>query len=152
MIRTEKEYKAALVKLKQNTEALSMQMEHLATMNLSPEQMELVISPLQNFYLQLKQEIDEYERIKNCDWEFIKQLADLQHIGKLFIALRIAYGLTQRDLANLLGITEAQVSKDERNEYHGISLERAVRIMQALKIIPPHLELNSDLNKELLFK
>lgn len=45
----------------------------------------------------------------------------------------------------------AQV-KDERNEYHGISLERAVRIMKVLGIILPHLEFNTDLNKELLLK
>jgi hypothetical protein len=32
-----------------------------------------------------------------------------------------------------LGVNEAQVSKDESNEYHGISVERAQRIIDALE-------------------
>jgi transcriptional regulator with XRE-family HTH domain len=37
------------------------------------------------------------------------------------VALRIATGLTQRQLAETLGVHESQVSRDERNEYHGIA-------------------------------
>jgi transcriptional regulator with XRE-family HTH domain len=40
--------------------------------------------------------------------------------------------LTQRQLAERLGVHESQVSRDERNEYHGITLERAARILEAL--------------------
>lgn len=152
MIRTEKEYKASLKKLKLNQEALKMQKEHLQSMNLSLSQIELAMSPILNFFNQLKEEIENYEKVKNKDWKFIYQLADLPNIGKLFTALRIAYGLTQKDLANLLGVSEAQVSKDERNEYHGISLERVMRIMEALKINLPHLEFNKNLSRTLLMQ
>ena len=47
-------------------------------------------------------------------------------------SLRIAQGLTQRDLAKRLAVHESQVSRDERNEYFGISMERAVKILDAL--------------------
>jgi transcriptional regulator with XRE-family HTH domain len=50
----------------------------------------------------------------------------------LLIALRIAAGMTQRQLADRLDVSEAQVSRDERNEYHGITVERAQRIIDAL--------------------
>src|SRR5262245_34676360 len=53
-------------------------------------------------------------------------------IGRLLIALRIANGLTQRELARRLGVDESQVSRDERNEYYGITVERAQRILDAL--------------------
>ncbi len=53
------------------------------------------------------------------------------------IGLRIASGLTQKDLAKCLGVAEAQVSRDERNEYHGISLDRAQKI---IRIFGVHLE------------
>ena len=50
----------------------------------------------------------------------------------MFRAARIANGLTQKELAKRLGVSAAQVSKDERNEYHGITVERAQRILDAL--------------------
>lgn len=152
MIRTEKEYTVALQKLKQNEETIHEQRKLLIAMEMTEEQMELVLSPLESFYHQLEQEIKTFERIKAKDWEFIEQLANLQHIGQLFIALRIAYGLTQRDFAKLLGITEAQVSKDERNEYHGISLERAIRIFEALRIQPVQLNFDPRLSRDLLLR
>jgi len=62
----------------------------------------------------------------------IRPLSNLKRIGLSLIALRIAKGLTQRQLAERLGVNEAQVSKDEMNEYHGISVERAQRVIDAL--------------------
>ncbi len=50
----------------------------------------------------------------------------------MLIAARIANGLSQRELAERLGVSEAQVSRDERNEYHGITVERAQRILDTL--------------------
>jgi transcriptional regulator with XRE-family HTH domain len=41
---------------------------------------------------------------------------------------------SQRELAKRLGVPESQVSRDERNEYFGITLERAVRILDALGV------------------
>ena len=55
-------------------------------------------------------------------------------IGRLLIALRIAKGLTQRELAERLEVSERQVSRDERNEYHGVTVERANRIFEALGV------------------
>jgi transcriptional regulator with XRE-family HTH domain len=52
----------------------------------------------------------------------------------MLIALRIALGLTQRQLAERLGVHESQVSRDERNEYHGVTVERASRLLDALGV------------------
>ncbi len=43
-------------------------------------------------------------------------------------------GLSQRELAEKLGVHESQVSHDERNEYYGITIERATRILDALGV------------------
>ncbi len=51
------------------------------------------------------------------------------HIDRPLIALHIALGLTQRELAARLG--ESLVSRDERNDYHGITVERSPRILDA---------------------
>jgi len=54
--------------------------------------------------------------------------------GKALIAIRIARGLTQKDLADALGVSQAQVSRDEKNDYHGITQERHARVLTALGV------------------
>lgn len=151
MIRTKREYEASLKKLMQNDTALSKQRNELERLELSQEDIDLAMSPLINFRNQIKEEVKIYEGIKGRDWDLILNLADSHRIGRFLIAIRIAYGLSQKDLATLLGVTEAQVSKDEINEYHGISFDRAVKIMEIFKIKPLFLEINKNLNREDLF-
>ena len=61
-------------------------------------------------------------------------LTSLTSIGRWLIGVRIAKGLSQKELAELLGVSEAQVSRDERNEYHGITVERAQHILQTMEV------------------
>jgi len=55
-------------------------------------------------------------------------------LGRLLIGARIYRGLSQRELASRLGVHESQVSRDERNEYGSITVERASRILEALGV------------------
>jgi transcriptional regulator with XRE-family HTH domain len=55
-------------------------------------------------------------------------------LGHMLVALRIARGLTQRELAARLDVHESQVSRDERNEYHGITVDRASRVLDAMGV------------------
>ena len=57
--------------------------------------------------------------MRRRDFETIDTLST---VGTLLIALRIANGLSQKDLAQKLDVSEAQVSRDERNEYQGITV------------------------------
>jgi transcriptional regulator with XRE-family HTH domain len=41
--------------------------------------------------------------------------------------------MTQKELAERLGVSESAISRDECNDYHGISVERAQRILDALE-------------------
>ena len=59
---------------------------------------------------------------------------NLRGLGQLLITSRIAQGISQRELANRLGVHESQVSRDERNEYFGISVDRAVKVIDALNV------------------
>ena len=63
-----------------------------------------------------------------------EDLDNLRGLGHLLITSRIAQGISQRELARRLGVHETQVSRDERNEYFGITLERAVKILDALHV------------------
>jgi transcriptional regulator with XRE-family HTH domain len=82
-----------------------------------------------SFRAQREEEVEWYERVRRRDFGIIR---DLSAVGTLLIALRIANGLNQRELAEKLGVSEAQVSRDERNEYHGITVDRAQRVLDAM--------------------
>ena len=131
MIRNEKEYKEAVERIRQENERLAKQESQLTAMGLGPAELKRVLDPMRSFHQQLEEEIVGYERLKRGEFD---ELLNLRGIGQLLASLRIARGLTQRQLAEKLGVHETQVSRDERNEYHGVTLERATRILEALGV------------------
>ncbi len=129
MIRSEKEYREAVERLRQDEEILALQKEKLEGLGLSEEEVRRALEPMLSFRAQLEEEVEWYERVRRRDFGIIR---DLSAVGTLLIALRIANGLSQRELAEKLGVSEAQVSRDERNEYHGITVDRAQRVLDAM--------------------
>lgn len=129
MIRSEAEYQEALRRLAQDGTVAAAQRDALVAGGLTPEEVERAMAPLRSFQAQLEEEVAWYEAVRRRNFPAIRRLTQ---IGRLLIALRIANGLTQRELADRLGVSEAVVSRDERNEYHGITVERAQRILDAL--------------------
>ncbi len=129
MIRNESEYREAVTRLEEDRRFIQLQREALEAKGYTPDEVAAGLEPALAFHEQLADEVAWYERVKRHDFEAIK---DLTSIGRLLIALRIAQVLSQRDLATRLGVSEAVVSRDERNEYHGIGVERAQRILDAL--------------------
>ena len=55
-------------------------------------------------------------------------------LGMLPILARASRGLSQRDLADRLGLKEQQVQRYEQQRYSGISLERYERVLAALDV------------------
>ncbi len=131
MIRNETEYKEAVSRLAEEQTRLAAHRARLKETGLSEEEIKRVTDPMESFYLQFKEEVESYERLKRGEFE---ELDNLRGFGHLLIALRIAQGISQRELAKRLGVHESQVSRDERNEYFGITLERAVKILDALNV------------------
>ena len=129
MIRNEQEYQSALSKVAEEKKRLEAQKIELSNLGLNSEEIERGVAPFLSFHLQLVEEIEHYERLMRGESE---TLENLQGLGQLLVGLRIANGISQRELARRLDIAESQVSRDERNEYHGISVERASRVLQAL--------------------
>ncbi len=129
MIRNEKEYKEALSRLEKDREVVEAQRRALAGSELSEEEVERALGPMLSFHAQLEEEVEWYERVRRREFAVSH---DVRDIGRTLIALRIANGLSQRELAERLGVSEAQVSRDERNEYHGITVERAQKVLEAM--------------------
>jgi DNA-binding XRE family transcriptional regulator len=131
MIRTETEYKKALEHLARDADVLKAQKQHLLTMGLDGDELRRAMEPMESFVDQLKEEIEIYERMRRGD---LGSLHNLTSIGRWLIGIRIAKGMTQRQLAGILEVSEAQVSRDEKNEYYGITVERAQRILEAFGV------------------
>ena len=104
----------------------------------SRKDVEKLLAPVRCLRMQIEEEIEEYEAIKNGNIpEYMKKI---ENIGLLLIALRIKQGWTQTRLAKELGVPQSQVSRDERNEYYGVST----------KTINKHLSLyNTEIKLEL---
>lgn len=129
MLRTETEYKHAVESCQQQKARIEQQRLDLTSAGLSADEIERALSPLQSFSLELQEEIEDYERLKRGEFDEVR---DLRGIGVLLVRLRIAAGLSQKELASLLSVDASQVSRDERNDYHGASLDRAAHVLEAL--------------------
>lgn len=129
MIKTEQEYQECLRRMEKDRDFVLAQRKALEASGLSSEEVERVLEATYSFNDQLKEEIEWYEHVKRRDF---KPLRNLTGLGKLLIALRISNGLSQAELARRLKVDESQVCRDERNEYHGITIDRAQRVLNAL--------------------
>ena len=132
MIRTEAAYERAQTRLEHEAETLQQQRTQLEAMDLSEREVQRALEPLHSFRDQLQEEIETYERMRRGD---MAPLHALTSIGRWLIGARIAKGWSLSDLAEALGVSVQQVSRDENNEYRGITTERAQRILDALGVL-----------------
>ncbi len=129
MIRNDAEYQESVTRLTEESKRHREHRKSLREIGLSRDEIKRAMDPLLSFHEQLKEEVGSYERLRRGEFE---EVSNFDGIGRLLIALRVAKGISQRKLASRLEIHESQVSRDERNEYHGVTLERANRILKAL--------------------
>jgi len=122
MIENETEYQEAVRRQRDERERLAQHRRRLAEAGLAADEVKCALDPLRSFHEQLTEEVESYERLKRGEFA---ELRNLHGLGTMLVALRIAHGLTQRGLAQRPGVHESQVSRDERNEFLAISVERA---------------------------
>jgi DNA-directed RNA polymerase specialized sigma subunit len=132
MIRNEKELGEAIKLISQQKDRLSQQQDRLKGEGLTREQIARVQEPMESFLEDLEDDVRQYEAMKIGKTS--KKEYGINELGQAIIALRLAQGLTQRELAARLKVNEAQVSRNERNAYRGLTLDRAARIFEALGV------------------
>lgn len=129
MIKSESAYQKALEKLKEDKAFIAREKKRFEELGLNQEQINMAIQPLISFHEQLKAEVEYYERIKRGSFNPVYKFTD---IGKSLIAYRIYIGMSQAELAAKLGVSESQISRDERNEYYGVTTDKIERVMVAM--------------------
>lgn len=129
MIKTETAYRRALEKMKDHKAYIANEKLRYQSIGMSKEQTDMALRPLLSFKEELAEEIYDYEMIKKGSFGPLESITDL---GKNLIAYRIFMNISQAELAKRLGVSEAQVSRDERNEYSGATTEKIQSVMNAL--------------------
>lgn len=129
MIRSETEYQKAIERVKREKELIEKTKTNLKKEGLKSKEIERALNPLLSFTAQLEEEIETYEKVKRGDFE---ALENFDGLGRSLIALRINKNFSQKELADKLEIAESQISRYEKNEYRGISIERVNEILNAL--------------------
>jgi len=131
VIKTEQEYRRCLEQIQQHEALLKEQRKELQKMGLSEEQIEQGLGPARYFQERMQREVAEYEKHKSGQFDMS---CNLDNIGRQLIAFRIYKGLSQAELAKRLGVSPPQVSRDERNEYGGASMEKVKQVLKALEM------------------
>lgn len=89
------------------------------------------IAALQGQLKDLNQQINEYISLKNGDID-LNQSHSFFNIGICLIRWRIARGLTQKGLAEKLGLHEQQIQRYEASDYEAASLARIRQVARVL--------------------
>lgn len=90
-------------------------------------------SALKSQIADLEHEILEYDHLVSGNVEFTERFS-LSDLPKTLIQARIARGLSQTDLANLLGMKPQQVQRYEASNYMSASLTRLIEVAEALEV------------------
>jgi ribosome-binding protein aMBF1 (putative translation factor) len=91
-------------------------------------------SALENQLDDLREELTEYEAltVHGNDEPLVFELNSLEALPLALIKARIATKLSQKDLAERLGLKEQQIQRYEATEYASANLARVIEVSQVL--------------------
>lgn len=82
---------------------------------------------------ELRSQLEEYETVKSGRHKVIDPEM-IEELPRALIESRIAAGLSQKELAERLGLKEQQIQRYEATEYASASLKRVKEVIKALGI------------------
>jgi DNA-binding XRE family transcriptional regulator len=130
MITNERQYritKAALARFENSLHALQNEPARGIHPRLQKAHRDAVKSEIEV----LCEQLSEYEKLRSSR-SAPPELALLESVPRALIRARIAAGMTQKDLADQLGVKEQQIQRYEATEYSTASLRRVREVAQLL--------------------
>ena len=91
----------------------------------------IAIGSIDSLIGQLESEIKEYESLKRGEFTLPKNISFVELI-KNIAKIRISQGLSQKDLADMLGMTKQQINRYEEHDYQNVSLVKISEIITIL--------------------
>jgi transcriptional regulator with XRE-family HTH domain/Zn-dependent peptidase ImmA (M78 family) len=132
MIKNERQYRIS----KSFSEKFTQELSDLSNQNtdkIDPILLETGKEALKTQIYELNKEIEEYENLKNNPQPLI-HLYSIEELPKTLIKARISLGLSQKELAGLVGVKEQQIQRWESTEYNTTSLASIRDVLKALNI------------------
>ncbi len=134
MIKNERQYKITRVQAERFNKALRvLEVEQRDAGEVHPLLLKARKDALRSQLTELESDLREYEDLKVGMFEF-EQLSSIAELPKLLIRARIASGLSQRDLADRLGLKEQQLQRYEATDYSSASFSRIISVAAALGV------------------
>jgi ribosome-binding protein aMBF1 (putative translation factor) len=131
MIANERQYRITRTAAREFEEALA----RLETVEAHrpPELRRVMREAMESQLEELREELAEYDALRSGKVG-VPELTSLAELPEALIRARIAVGLTQKGLAERLGLKEQQVQRYEATQYAGVSLERIQEVAEALGV------------------
>lgn len=89
------------------------------------------MNPDMRMFKAAKHDLAVYENLKAGK---LPKNLEFVTLGRQIVSLRIAAGLSQVQLAAVLGEEARKIDHDERNDYQSVTLAYAQRVLSALKL------------------
>ncbi|MVM35679.1 helix-turn-helix domain-containing protein [Spirosoma sp. HMF4905] len=132
MIKNEQQYRLTKAQATKFANAIDTYSKSVSR-DMNPIRIKAHMDALRSQYEELNGEVAEYEKLKQGEVKSFV-INSFDELPTTLIKARIASGLSQKDLADLLEIKEQQIQRYEANSYAGASFERLKETIKALKL------------------
>jgi transcriptional regulator with XRE-family HTH domain len=132
MIKNERQYRITKAQASQFADTLRS-LEEQPAEHLHPLLRKAQIDALRSQYADLEAAIEDYESLQR-ERPAVIEAHTLDELPRALIRARIALGLSQKDLADKMGLKEQQLQRYEATEYAAASLSRIHEVGQALGV------------------
>lgn len=134
MITNERQYKITNVQLKRLEEAINSFDIKKVTARVKSELLaKAELDALRSEQENLAAQVLEYEALKSGTVDLFRA-STLEELPSILIKGRIAKGLSQRKLAELIGVKEQQIQRYEADQYASANLTRLSQVAKALEL------------------
>jgi len=130
VICNEREYRITKSELRKFEQAAT---EYTPSRGVDPRMKEVMKDALESMAETLREEIQRYEDLRDGRVRQ-RELDGLTDLPTALIEARIVAGLTQRGLAERLGLKEQQIQRWESDRYSGVGLTRLQEVIDALGV------------------
>src|SRR5205085_1818873 len=132
MIKNERQYAITKAQAEKFERALA-ELRRRPAGNVHPVLRRAEIEAVRSQLADLRSELHQYEQLRSRRRRVLR-VQSFDELPRLLIQARIAAGLSQKQLAERLGLKEQQIQRYEATEYASANMERVRAVIRALGI------------------